>query len=250
MTETVNETANPNAERVAAVTASLDDFGRMAVDRLVAQINDRNAQVDRLNSVGGDRVSRLDALRAEVAEGKGDANVVAVQRQIDTLQEKIDNLKEDRDKALNAQIDAEIASSDVDPEALKEAVKVADSSIASGLRYAVGLYGEDVKLLLPDQKPLKGSRRSGGGTGGGSGKRRLRGFDVYVDGVKATTPDKDGNQKSSFSAAAKVIGLDSVDPLSAAYRERNGDDPEKFPAEDTFSFQNGDKAFEVRAVRA
>lgn len=234
-----------------AVEASLDDFGRMALDRLVSQINARNEDVERLNATGGDRITRLDSLRSDLTEGKGSPDLLNLQRQIDTLEAKIGDLKEERDKALNKQIDEEIANSDVDPKALEEAIKVADGNIRSGLNYATGIYGDDFKLLLPEQKPRKGSRRaSGGGTGGGSGKRRLRGFDVYVNGVKATTPDKDGNQKSSFSAAAKVIGLDSVDPLSSEYRAKFGDDPEKFPAEAEFTFSHEGTDFAVKAVRA
>lgn len=239
------------AARRKAVEAALDDFGRMAVERLIAQTNARNVDVGRLNSVGGDRITRLDSMRSELAAGEGtyDASLVALVKQISTLEDKVADLKEQRDKALNAVIDAEVASSDVDPAALEEAIKAADANIRSGLNYATGIYGEDVKLLLPESTPRKGSRKGSSASGGGSGKRRLRGFDVYVNGVKATTPDKDQVQRSSFSAAAKVVGLDSVDPLSAAYRERNGEDPDKFPAEDTFPFTHEGATFEVRAVR-
>lgn len=238
--------------RRKAVEAALDDFGRMALERLVGQVNARNADVDRLNSIGGDRISRLDEKREALTKGEGSQDLVNLEKQIQTLLDKVGDLQEQRDKALNAEIDAEDANSDVDPAALDEAVKTADASIRSGLNYAVGIYGEDFKLLLPEQKSRKGSRKSGSGgsAGGGSGKRRLRGFDVYVNDVKATSPDKDGVQKSSFSAAAKVIGLNSVDPLSGAYRQRNGDDPEKFPAEDTFEFEHEGTSFKVRAVRA
>lgn len=239
--------ATIDAERAAkreAMLNSLDDFGRMALDRLNGQVAARNADVSRLDTVGGDRVSRLDALREDPP-----AEAAPLAAKVASLQDALNEALEARDKALNAIIDAEIANSDVDPEALKEAIKVADGNIRSGLNYLTGLYGDDVKVLVTDQKPLKGARRSGGSTGT-SGKRRLRGFTVSVNDVVATSPDKDGVQKSSFSAAAKVIGLSNVDPLSAAYRERNGEDPDKFPAEDTFEFSHEGATFTVKAVRA
>jgi hypothetical protein len=245
---TTDTTATPtgDAPSVEAVAARLDDFGRMAVDRLVGQVNERNANLDRLNSIGGDRVTRLDSMREALTSGEGDTALVNLQKQIQTLLDKVGDLTEQRDKALNAQIDAEIATSDVDPKALEEQIKVQDNSIRQGTTYLVGLYGETVKVLLPEVKSRRGGSRA---TNGGSGKRRLRGFDVYVNDVICTSPDKDGKQRSSFSAAAKVIGLDSVDPLSEAYREAFGNDPDNFPPTGEFTFTHGEDTFKVRAVR-
>lgn len=246
-TTTTDAPATTEAPAEAKPVPTLDDFGRMAVERLVTQVTERNANVERLASVGGDRISRLDSLREALANGEGDTTLVNVQKQIDTLMEKVATLQENRDKALNEVIDKEIAASDIDPAALDEVIKTQDGAIRTGVNYLVGLYGEDVKNLLPDLKTRSGRRSASGGAA--SGKRRLRGFDVYVNGVIATSPDKDGNQKSSFSAAAKVIGLDSVDPLSGKYRELYGNDPDKFPADTEFEFAHDDKVFTVRAVR-
>lgn len=221
----------------------------MALDKLTAQVLSRNENVERLLRAGGDRVTRLDAMRADLEAGNDVAGLLVKQQQIAKLQEKVNELLEERDKALNAQVDKEIAESDVDPAALTEVVKAEDASIKQGLNYAIGIYGEGFEDLLPAIKPLKGSR-SGGASGGGSGKRRLRGFTVSVDGVVATTPDKDKVQRSSFSAAAKVLGLKSVEPLSEAYLAQAGSDPDNYPATLTFSFSDSDgKVREVTATR-
>src|SRR5687767_7031669 len=79
------------AAKVAKVNAALDDFGRMAVERLIGQVTARNADVDRLNSVGGDRITRLDTMRDELSKGEGsyDAGLVTLVKQIATLEDKV-----------------------------------------------------------------------------------------------------------------------------------------------------------------
>lgn len=227
MTETTTA-----AEAPAPVLPDLDDFGRMAVDRLIAQVNDLNAAVAGYKAVAGDKFALLEQYR-EAAEQNENKDVRALAKQISDLLSQVNDLEEKRDAILNEQIDARLADAG-DADALKEKVDTLNKAVKAGVSYLTGIYGEDVKGYLPEVARVSG--RAGGGNAG-KGGRRLRGFaKVTVDGVVATAPDANGVQRSSFSAAAKALKLDSVKPLQEAYTNEFGTDNEKWPAVGTFTF--------------
>ena len=72
------------------------------------------------------------------------------------------------------------------------------------------------------------------------GGRRIRGFEVYIDGKLSAIKNKDGVLKSTFSCAAKELEVDTVD-LQRAFFEAAGSEDVKgdsFPDVVTFEFKD------------
>lgn len=247
MTETT--TATPATTDTAAETVTLpvlDDFGTMAVQKISGEITERNSLYKSLTAATGDRQGMLDELREQAEKGENaQPEVNALAAQISDLLSQVYDLETQRDNYLNSQIDALVEASGVDPKVVETQIASLESTIKSGTNYLIGIYGADVTGYLPALEG-KRTRKSGTGVPGASGQRRIRGVEVYVDGVKATTPDANGVQRSTFSAAAKALSLDSVKPLQGAYTDLYGTDPDKFPADTEFDFQG----HKVRVVKS
>lgn len=240
-TETVTDApATPEA----VVLPTLDDFGTMAVNKITGQVHERNSLHKALTAATGDRQGMLDELREAAEQGNNpDPAVNSLAAEISDLLSKVYDLETKRDAVLNAQIDATVDASGMDPKTVEAQIAALDEQINPGIKYLVGIYGPTVTGYLP---AVEGKRtRKSSNLPGSTGQRRIRGVEVYVDGTKATTPDANGVQRSTFSAAAKVLGLDSVKPLQGAYTDLHGTDPDKFPAEAEFDF-DGHK---VRVVK-
>lgn len=231
MTETataVNETAE-TAEPAFDIS-SLDEFGQQYVSRLTADI-------ERLNGLRKDRKSKssdpreiadsvYDTLKSgEIPEGfEGISEKVMEQynKAEEIVAKAVAHFREvankyGQEKAATADNAEEVAALDTEIDTLNKKVSKAVQYLA--LEYP------GAENALPDVVRVGKS----GGTGKGSGGRKLRGFTVTVDSNVATLPSDDG-PKSSFAAGAKVLGIPTAD-LQRAYMVAAGtEDADAFPA--------------------
>lgn len=202
----------------------LDQFGQEMKKRLVDTINEHNALAARVKAASGDFMSALDALRAN----SGNADADKITAKIEELDEQREALVKKRDEILKplAEKMVEDAKAGVgDAEA-----QAADllKTVNAGKKYLTDTYGEEHVEDLP---AVVGKRRaSSGGSGGGSGQRRIRGFDVFIDGNLATGRNAKGESVSNMAAAAKILGVDTEDLRNAFWEAAGTDDSSKYPA--------------------
>lgn len=206
----------------------------MAFDKLVGNINSHNEAFKSLNLASGDRQSMLDTMREEAIDSPN-AEVRDLAAKISDLLSEVYDLETRRDAILNAMIDTTLEAKG-DTKALEEQVKSLKDTINAGTNYLKKLYGDAVLTALPPVESKRG-KSTPGARSGATGQRRFRGVDVYVEGVLATSPDNNGVERSTFSAAAKVLGLKSVKPLQDVVVAEHTDDPEAWPAEFTVTYE-------------
>jgi len=214
----------------------LDDFGKLALQKYQDMVTAYNAEVAKLKSV-----ESLDDFRADFE--KSWPGVSELNEKIEKLQSALEDLLGKRTVAIEKVIDDEykkaVEASGVDPTALDEQLKAVNAT----KRYLVSVYGDGV---LEDTPKVEGRGRSGG-SGSGTGGRRIRGFDVYVNGQLAGNKNKDGEIRSTFSAAAKVVGCETTE-LQRAFFEAAGNtdtNTESFPTVVEFDFKDA----KIRAVK-
>lgn len=213
----------------------LDDFGKLALDKYIATLKEYNSAVSASKAVSSqeefaehfvenapelaefnDKIERLNqALEAVLAE-----RLIAAQPLIAPAYEKA------------------VSDAGVDLTVLDEQLKI----LRQSAKYLTTMYGEAV---LEGTDKIESRGRSGGGGGGGG--RRIRGFDIYVNGKLSATKNAKGEMKSTFSSAAKELGVQTVDLQRAFFEAAGSEDPndDSFPTVVEFDF--GDAA--VRAVK-
>lgn len=217
----------------------LDDFGKLALQKYLEVLAHYNEQVLRSKSVDSkeDFAEHFMQNAPELAE-------------FNEKIEKIENLLEQTlserliaaTPLIEPAYEAAVASAGVNPEALKQE----RSTVTATAKYLTSMYGDEILADTPKIETLRGS----GGGGGGGGGRRIRGFDVYIDGVLAYNTNKDGEKKSTFSAAAKELEVDTT-VLQRAFFDAAGSEDVKsdsFPSVVEFEFE--DKSGEVHNIRA
>lgn len=243
-TETVNETVEtPETDNAPAFDVStLDEFGQEFVNRTVAEINKYNGLVATRKTYSTDAneitIGLYDSLKAGTLPD-GLTIDPKVMDQYNKAQEIVEKAlsyfmtqaetaaKEKVAQSVNAE---EVAALDTELDTVSKKIKRARDMLA--LEYP------GAETVLPDVARLKGS--SGGGTGKGSGGRKLRGFTVTVDGNVALLSNADGKKVSSFSAGAKQLGIPTAD-LQRAYMTAAGtEDAEKFPASQDLTVTGAD----------
>lgn len=221
--------ANANAEATAeAPVVNLDEFGTMAKARLVETISQHNVLAGRVKAATGDEQTALEVLR----ENSDNPEAQKITAAIEDLDNKREALFLKRDEILKPEAAKMVEESKAglgDSEA-----KAADllKTINAGKKYLSDLYGE---AAIADLPAIVGKRRASSGNQGGSGQRRIRGFDVYVDGVLATGRNGKGEQVSNMAAAAKTLGVDTEDLRNAFWEAAGTDDSSKYPATVTFT---------------
>lgn len=231
--------------------ANVDEFGRGVVARLLAQVNEYNAKAAQVKAASGDPQGLLDSLRESYTD---DPQVAKITAAIEDLDEKREQLWKRRDELLKPVVEARIAEAksglgNSETEAAN-LLKV----ITQGKKYLSGLYGDDVLEAFPRLVSAKASA-GGGGTDGRSGQR-IRGFDVFIDGTKATqTTKKDGKDvvSSNLAVAAKVIGVQTEDLREKFLAAAGSKDAKSAPDVVEFQISTGEgderKVHDVRCVR-
>jgi len=160
---------------------------KMQFEGLGELIAEHNALVAKVNAVTGDRDSLAEAIR----ESDEFADV----------RNKIAELQEQLDVAVNTKVEEQLAAAtgDGETEGLTEQIKEKKGVITSGINYYKKLYGDEAAADFPKVDRVKGQR-----SGGGGGGKRIRGYEWTV--FVSTDPDNEGTVYPNAAGAAKALG--------------------------------------------
>lgn len=246
------ETPAPVVETPAYDRSQLDEFGQQFVDRTSNQIVKYNSVVAEIkaNSTDATEIATgvFEALKNDtMPEGLSDERITPeilkeydaiVAREV-ALSEMFKAVaKEYADKKATEGTDQEkVAALTAERDALDKKIKQSRNLLATEYPGA--------ETLLPEVARKSGSGTSTG-TGRGSGGRKIRGFNVSVDGKLAEL-----NGKSSFAAGASVLGIPTPELQAAYFAAVGTDDVEKLPDSAEFSVKGKDeKEHTVTAAKA
>ncbi len=184
-----------------------DELQRLQFTEIEKQIVARNDLVGRANAASGDRVTLTEQMR----ENDTDPEVVEAREQMSKWALKLDEL-------IKPKVDAIINDSKGSVEELEKKIKEADTLVNPGINFYKKMYGDEAAEFFTARARLKGTAVRSGGSGG----RRIRGFNVSV-----TLEGKDEVTFENFSAAAKHIGVDTVDLQNAFFAKGGSEDVSK-----------------------
>lgn len=205
----------------------LDDFGKLALDRYVATVKSYNEQVVLAKSVES-KESFAETFMENAPE------LAEINAKIEKLESALESLLADRliqaTPLIEPAYEEAVKGAGVNPEALKQQL----ATVRATAKYLTSMYGDEV---LAETPKVEGFRASSGG-GSGTGGRRIRGVEVYIDGVLAGTKNKEGVVKSTFSAAAKVLEVETTALQRAFFAEAGKEDvkADDFPTVTDFTF--------------
>ncbi len=210
----------------------LDDFGKLAVSRYEAAVAEYNKEVSKLKSV--ESIEDFTQSFAETWEGVADLNA-----NIEKLNQALEALLAERIAKITPVVVEEykkaVESTGVNTTALDEQLKF----IRSTMKYLSGIYqAEDLESLPKPEARSKGGNTAG--NSGATGGKRIRGFDVRVNGVLAQMKNAQGVMKSTFTAAAKVIGCQVSELQEAFFSAAGMEDTsnDEFPALVEFQYKD------------
>lgn len=215
-------------------SVALDEFGQMAKARLIEQINEYNALAKVVKAAEGDPAGLLDTLRTN----SDDETVKKYTQAIEDLDKKREELWAKRDEILKPIVDKEIAAAKEGSEAKAEALKALGKKVKSARNYLADTYSPEALNDLPALEGKRGG--AGAGSTGGSGARRIRGFDFFIDGNLITSRDAKGNESSNAAAVAKHLGVSTEDVRQAFWTGAGTDDSSQYPPEVEFTLHTGE----------
>jgi len=243
MSEQTSQTAETGAkgEETQKYDASqLDDFGAQFVARTSGQIERANVLAAEIkqNSSDVNEISNgvHESLKSAVLpDGFSDKRITAkvleeydaiVKREVELDMLFREVAKEYAEKKASENQDTEkLAALTTEYETLTKKIRQSRNLLATEFPGA--------ETLLPN---LAGTKLGSSGTGRGAGGKKMRGFTVSVDGKVAKL-----NDKSSFAAAASVLGIPTPDLQSAYFAATGTDDVEKLPASQEFTVKGKDE---------
>lgn len=241
VTESTTESVEVPAE-VETPELALDEFGELARTRLKGAITELNAVNLQIKSAQGTPEELDKALEQTYTDNGGPYDVLS--EKATKLDKALDQVVTEM-RSLRAAKVAEMqsdATANVQPLLDKQATLT--KTVKSGKDYLVGLYGEESIAKLPD---VVKSRKSSGSAASGTGGKRIRGFDFYVNGQLAELADGQGNKKSSSSAVAKVIKADTKVCQEAFWSAQGTQNAADFKDEVSYSMTVGDTTYEIVA---
>lgn len=241
MTQTAEVPAETTVN-VADLFDKDDNFGPLFFERISTSIAALNSKTTDLKSLSSDPAEVTEAVKAS-----DDAKAVKYRADLEALNAKVASLTEAFNAWAAEQAKARISESadTAKVAALTEERTALQATVKAQIKSLAAEYGDKVTAALPAILSLKG----GGGGSSQTGIRRPRGFDVTVDGVLSTAPNNKGEQVSSFSAAAKVLGVSTSD-VFAGYTASEGEDAEKWEAGKTVAYSVKGKDGNDHAVTA
>lgn len=241
MSETVTEsTETPNVavDTNGVPTAISDDFGRMGYSKALEQSTILKSLNDEIGALTGKTSAMKDALKESFGNDSDssdeDKKLAAVIEELGTKLLKAESV---RDAKIEAKI-AETLANGAETVAPKVAKRDEIRKSVNALRQILSsTYGDDALFGLP-----KISGSGSGAVAGASGQVRLRGLNVSVNGTLATSKDKDGNEKSSLSAGAKLAKVETTVLRDAFYSAAGTKDANSFPESTDFQIVGSDNA--------
>jgi hypothetical protein len=206
---------------------NLDDFGKMALERYSMTVDKYNKLVNKSKTLET-RDKFADQFMADAPE------LAEFNAEIERLDSELESVKMRRlieaTPLIEPAYQKALSEVGVDP----EAVKTLRKEIAAGSKFLTVSYGDDVLEGTPKPEQMRVT-----GTASGTGtSRRIRGFDIFVNGEKATLKNAEGILKSTFTAAAKVLDVPVPELQEAFIKEAGSEDyrNEAFPTIVDFDF--------------
>lgn len=209
--------------------AQLDDFGKLALQKYTDTLTDYNSKVELAKSVSS--VDDFSEKFMETAPELAEFNA-----KIEKLESALETVKAERlvtaTPLIQPAYEAAVKGSGVDLTALDEQLKL----LRTTAKYLTTVYGDDA--LEGTEKIASRGKSGGSGDGRGAGGRRIRGFEVYIDGVLAAAKNSNGVLKSTFSIAAKMLETETVELQRAFFAAAGSEDTksESFPDVVEFEF--------------
>lgn len=231
------------AVETSAPAVEIDEFGQIALDRLRGNIEALNSKVSVLKAAQGDEQATLEALR----DNPPTPDAEALSKTISDLLSKVYDLEEKRDAILRPLVAEQMEKAKAGSDGVQAEVEELRKKVRVGSSYIKDLYGEAALAGLPTVSGLRAP--SAGGAGGGTGQRRVRGYDVWVDGTLATSRNAQGKEVSNLAAAAKQIDVSTEDLRNAFFSAAGSDDSKKWPATVEFVVTKDGKNFSLVAKR-
>jgi hypothetical protein len=228
------------SETTSAPAVTLDDFGQQAYDRVETLIGTRNEKAGVIAAANGDAQALLEALRSS----SDDPQVTAINAKLEELNSQVLALESKRDEILTPIVEKTKADSAGLVEPLTAEVDEMDKQIKAATNYLKSMYGAEAVASLPSLTSRKGRE-----TGAGNGGRRVKGYDVYVDGTLATLRDAKGVDRSNLAAAAKVIGVDTKAIQDGFFTAQGTQESKDYKDQVEFVVSHEDKNYTVRCVR-
>lgn len=221
-------------------TMTLDEFGKMALDRYNATVEEYNSLVTVIKAASGTYEDILNAVKADESDSQVAKFAQAIEKHEAALQKlnaELDAyarpIADERSKAGSQNVEEETAKADV-----------LHKTIRTARNYLTESYGEGVLEGTPDV--MRRTNRASGGSGG----KRIRGFDVYVDEKLATMKDAKNVERSNFAAAAKAAGVETVALQKAFYEAAGSENKDEWPNRVEYSVTDKDgNAHAIVAVR-
>lgn len=173
-----------------------DEMAEMAFRQLEKLINDRNAEVGKINAVKGDRQT----LTEQLEENSTSPAAVDARKRRDAAQAALDEAIMDLHKAVQPEVDSLLANAEGSVKDIEEKVKEMDSTIKPGINYFKKLTSEELAKHLPPLQRLKGFSTKGAGSTG----RRVRGYDVAV------SIDGEVTGFENLASAAKFLDVETA----------------------------------------
>jgi hypothetical protein len=218
------ETTTPEQ---AQETKPLDPMVKMVQDTVTTQIEQANALVQKINANTTDKGKLVHDIRTD--ENSTDEEVKAFQAWFEQAQAAIEARVAKIDEHIKANLLPK--SEDFDVEAAKAQHKSLKESVKAALTFVSGLPAYDAESFkVPDLANLRGGTSAGTGTGG----KRPRLNQIWVDGVLISKPTKNAKGEdvtvSNFTLAAahiaKAVGtkVEVKDLQAAAFSAAGTDD--------------------------
>jgi hypothetical protein len=252
MTATVTEpteTVAPEATKPSVLDtflASANDFERNVYSEVKTDVDKFNELAAQYTALGGDANELLVNLR----ETSQTPDVVKIRENIAALNDALLELETKRDEILKSEVakvqeqgagSAEAVAAELDE------IKIRVSPLIDYLAGRAKVKPDELGLKLARRANRSGGVRKAGTTGG----RKVRGYNVSVNGKLATLPNGSG-QSSNMAAAAKVIGVETSVIQQKFWNEcpQGKDTPvESFPETEAFEVVKGDETFKVTMVK-
>lgn len=202
--EATTEPAGPTPAETWLSTIA-NDFEQSVYGNVKADVEAFNSKAKEYVAIGGDANELLVNLR----ESSDDPNVIKIREQLEQLSQATLDLETRRDEILKAEVTKIQENGAGSAEALAAELDVIKARVNPLI-----VYLEGVSKLKADDLGIKLARRANRSSGvnraagSGTGERKVRGYNVSVDGKLATLPNGTG-VSSNMAAAAKVMGVDT-----------------------------------------
>lgn len=224
------------------MTVQVDEFGKTIVEKLTADITERNSLVKLVLAAQGDKQAMLETLRENPP-----ADHAKLAAAMEAAYSQYEKLSAQLNEKLAPVVDERMVAGAANSEADAAKLDAIDKVVKSGLTYLKNSYGDEIVNDLPEVLNRK-NRSSGDGEGNGG--RRIRGFDVSVDGKLVTIKDGKNVERSNLAAAAKATGVDTATIQTKFFEAQETKDVADFKERVEFTV-NGkdDTTFTVTCVR-